>query len=597
MLSFVKEKDMEHKNTVELIGTYGSDLTHSLSAWTSTSRELTEEKRGRMGKLLMQLGKDGHHSVFEKSSQHFLMTTDICTHYQLLKHRVGVSCVTGDTEIHIQIPGTAGSFNNGVKLRTIAQIYDEHINGIEVLGSTGKLYRRKYGRPIPVRTKANDSNLIKKSYIKDVFYNGKKEVFEFITDTGKKIKTTRDHRFLSTEREWCEIGSLLGLEIINGIATISNNDCYVATNGIKIDDPDRPWTFRSYFEPYENKNTTMEVAHLTGLKYELVKKWGYIHNIKFLKDEDNGFKKWHVTWNKGKYGYHVKGREKRGISPNINPDLTHKSWRATVGNWTREQLPKLLVKYSHTCQAQLGVCSRDFVCHHVVPVSIDATKATDIDNLLLVCGDCHKLIHKSRLDEEKFATQIVGQEIKTVFANRKPKKGRKLSIDFEKIVKVRYVGIEDVYDLEVEGTHNYVANGFVIHNCNAESARYKELKDDKFYVPTDWVSSEQRLLIDHCERSLKAYHECLARLIASGMPKKRAKESARFYLPYSNQITSDVMFNFRSFMHFQGLRNSEHAQKEIRDIAKKMLILVYETGQFNMSLEAFGWTKEKIYTT
>jgi thymidylate synthase ThyX len=79
------------------------------------------------------------------------------------------------------------------------------------------------------------------------------------------------------------------------------------------------------------------------------------------------------------------------------------------------------------------------------------------------------------------------------------------------------------------------------------------------------------------------------------MPKKRAKESARFYLPYANQLTADVMFNFRSFMHFQGLRNEDGAQKEIKDIAQHMLIQIAETNQFTLSLNAFGWTKDKIY--
>jgi len=132
-------------------------------------------------------------------------------------------------------------------------------------------------------------------------------------------------------------------------------------------------------------------------------------------------------------------------------------------------------------------------------------------------------------------------------------------------------------------------------SINGESARYKELKDDKYYVPIDWDMEEQNQYITHMEESLKKYHECLARLKAKGISTKRAKESARLYLPYGNQITVDILFNFRSFMHFIELRNSEHAQLEIRNIAKQMLIQTYETQQFNLSLEAFGWTKEKIY--
>lgn len=127
-------------------------------------------------------------------------------------------------------------------------------------------------------------------------------------------------------------------------------------------------------------------------------------------------------------------------------------------------------------------------------------------------------------------------------------------------------------------------------SVNAESARYKELKDDKYYVPEDWDAEEKEKYTLHLENSLRTYHETLARLVSKGMSRKRAKESARFYLPYGNQITADVMFNFRSFYHFLHLRYSVHAQLEIREIAKQMLTLVKETGKFDDTLDAFGLT-------
>lgn len=125
-------------------------------------------------------------------------------------------------------------------------------------------------------------------------------------------------------------------------------------------------------------------------------------------------------------------------------------------------------------------------------------------------------------------------------------------------------------------------------SINSESARYKELKDDKFYLPNDWLDDEQVLLKEHCEYCFKSYHQALNRLIDSGFSRKRAKESARFYLPYANQIDFVISFNFRSFVHFQKLRNSEHAQLEIRKIAIKMLKLVEDNGSFSDSLLAFG---------
>lgn len=76
------------QNTVELIGWYGSDEIIARSAWTSTSRELTEEKKERVGKLISQLWKDGHQTPFEKGIVHFLVNTDIASHIHLLKHRI-----------------------------------------------------------------------------------------------------------------------------------------------------------------------------------------------------------------------------------------------------------------------------------------------------------------------------------------------------------------------------------------------------------------------------------------------------------------------------------------------------------------------------
>jgi flavin-dependent thymidylate synthase len=125
-------------------------------------------------------------------------------------------------------------------------------------------------------------------------------------------------------------------------------------------------------------------------------------------------------------------------------------------------------------------------------------------------------------------------------------------------------------------------------SVNSESARYKELKDDKYYVPCDWDEEEQNKYIQHLETSLNLYHETLERLVQKGTPRKRAKESARFYLPYGNQITADVMFNFRSFYHFLKLRYSPQAQLEIKNIASEMLKCVHQIGHFNMTLAAFG---------
>jgi thymidylate synthase (FAD) len=120
-------------------------------------------------------------------------------------------------------------------------------------------------------------------------------------------------------------------------------------------------------------------------------------------------------------------------------------------------------------------------------------------------------------------------------------------------------------------------------SINAESARYKELKEDKTYLPADWKYIQfdkpteeytwYEKLKKYTEEGNKLYHQCLEELTPI-LGRKRAKESARFFKTYNSQIQADVMFNMRSFANFLKLRNSEHAQVEIREIAQQMLDLV-----------------------
>ena len=140
-------------------------------------------------------------------------------------------------------------------------------------------------------------------------------------------------------------------------------------------------------------------------------------------------------------------------------------------------------------------------------------------------------------------------------------------------------------------------------SINSESARYKEL-EDKWYLPDDWKDIQldepsvayepngytlKQLLDDHTKRSHKYYHLAIEKLTPK-LGRTRAKESARYFLNYNKQLDFDMMFNFRSFAHFQELRNSPHAQLEIREIAQMMLnqVKVIPDNPFQYTLEAFG---------
>ena len=148
-------------------------------------------------------------------------------------------------------------------------------------------------------------------------------------------------------------------------------------------------------------------------------------------------------------------------------------------------------------------------------------------------------------------------------------------------------------------------------SINAESARYKELKEDKYYIPDDWAALDEAdadadgcagnsresisiyswagVLKEYTEEGNRLYHQCLKEL-EPVLGRKRAKESARYFKTYNSQIQSDVMFNMRSFANFLKLRHSEHAQLEIREIAAEMLRLVSEIdgNPFKYTLQAIN---------
>lgn len=139
-------------------------------------------------------------------------------------------------------------------------------------------------------------------------------------------------------------------------------------------------------------------------------------------------------------------------------------------------------------------------------------------------------------------------------------------------------------------SHIHIIKHRIGVSVNGESARYKEIKEDKYLIPTDWPDDWKSALVTFNEEGNRLYHKCLNDLCDRGFDRKRAKESARFFKTYNSQIQADVMFNFRSFAHFQGLRNKPDAQLEIREIANEMLTLVknIDGNPFKYTLEAFG---------
>lgn len=149
-------------------------------------------------------------------------------------------------------------------------------------------------------------------------------------------------------------------------------------------------------------------------------------------------------------------------------------------------------------------------------------------------------------------------------------------------------------------THIHLLKHRIAVSINTESARYKELKEDKYYLPEDWRKNPKLWDEDllewkwynelkmFTEASNSLYHQCLEELTPI-LGRKRAKESARYFKTYNSQVTQDIMFNFSSFVHFFNLRSKPDAQAEDNDIAFQMLEIINNLPEtpFKYSIEAF----------
>ena len=160
-------------------------------------------------------------------------------------------------------------------------------------------------------------------------------------------------------------------------------------------------------------------------------------------------------------------------------------------------------------------------------------------------------------------------------------------------------GLHFLVDTDI-ASHIHLLKHRIGVSINGESARYKEIKEDKYLIPDDWKGIKctekefagyetwDEILDWYSKIGNKLYHGALKDL-EPVIGRKRAKESARFFKNYNSQIQADIMFNWRSFVTFLNLRNKPDAQKEIREIAAEMLNLVktLEGNPFEHTIAAF----------
>jgi DNA-directed DNA polymerase III PolC len=291
------------------------------------------------------------------------------------------ACLTGDTVVVRGGSGGRGSANAATPEITIAELYEAQ----ESRTAWGAKLRDP-NRGIRI-TQMDSDGRIRLGKMKRVIYNGRCDVYEIVTEGGRTIKATTNHRFLTDN----------GYRHVDEISRGS----MLVVAGEK--EP-----------PTSQRLNGRGKGHVRGNTYD---------GQGFQTGQAN------PAW--------LDGRTQ------ALEEAKHQVVQRAGAGCCERCLEIHPVSGSHTLefahQQTLEQCGGDYLRFHSAA------------NIAQLCNSCHK-----QLDYDK--------------GERKKRWTRGLPTELDRVESVTYVGVEAVYDIEMDTPeHNFVANGIVSHNSHAYS--------------------------------------------------------------------------------------------------------------------------------
>lgn len=416
--------------------------------------------------------------------------------------------------------------------------YQERNRGMTVKQLAQKT--NQYKRMSKLRSVDESTKEIFYNNVVDAWYSGKKPVYEVKTEDGYSIKTTQDHQFFVGD-SYKPLMELREGDIVytNGITAYKNRDWLEAMYWIK-------------------GLSQEQIANICEVSKHTIRSW----IAKFNLQKPLG------SWCIGKKPPNF-GQTKNTYEPMMRTSIKMSGNSNSNGRVYTSQAPKTISGgywQTHKKYKKSGICS---MCgetgktelHHIDKNPMNVSP----DNVVELCCACHKRQHN-------------GMAIMAC----KP----------SKILSIKFVGIEDTYDVEMQAPYNnFVANGFIVHNC-VQSQRYVRLEDFRYVVPPEIaaIPEAKAQFIDAMNADAQKYLDLVQsleqahtkRLMAEGLDEKAARakaskqanEDARFVLPNACETKMVMTMNCRSLQNFFNLRCCNRAQWEIRAVADEMLRLV-----------------------
>ena len=423
--------------------------------------EKKEKALQKRDALAQSIFKAGHHTTLQHAHFQFALS-GISRQFtwSFLHSHPYYNCVSGDTIIP--------NFNQGDKKPyTIAELCAANPN------------RRKLMR---IRS-VNDEGTLVPNQIKNVVYSGQKEVFRVKTLMGYEIKATAKHRFMREDGSWARLGKLkIGDRIlVNGVVAYK----------------DEAWLRQKY---HKENLSQAAIAELAGCSTHTVRKWVRVFELQ----------KPMGSWSKG-VAPPQKGRTKEDYEPLQRSSETMKrighkpprNGRAEKNsNWKGDECksPRDRTKLWYKAE-KCAVCGRTkgqtkrLERHHRDGNIYNNSP----ENVLILCALCHKAAESPHRTIKRVTPDI--------------------------IESIELVGVEDTYDIEMEAPfHNFVGNGFILHNSEQASQRYITVNPENIVIPPLAKDAQ----IEHYRKTVAMLMEAYQKLTELLIPAVRIAYEDRF---------------------------------------------------------------------
>ena len=185
-------------------------------------------------------------------------------------------------------------------------------------------------------------------------------------------------------------------------------------------------------------------------------------------------------------------------------------------------------------------------------------------------GGMHHELDYTRTDPERRAIALLDVARSVSGSRMKPR--RVLRPKVSEVKSIRYCGIQRTYDIFMEPPHhNYVANGFIVHNSQ-ESLRYVRPREIALWTPPDLepVSDKFKDAVEEIKRRYRDLETSFNWDEMTFEQKKRVTSALRRILP--DGIATNLIWtaNHRTIRWVIEMRTHPSAEVEIRKVFGKV---------------------------